>query len=257
LPDGTTAPERSRHLDWEGCLNLRDLGGLRTEDGKTTAWGAFVRGDTLCGLSEAGRGSVVGYGIRTVVDLRSAEELDREPNPFAALPDVVSYLHHPLNDPATEERISAQPSGVERYITMVEAGGERIARIFTAFASARPGILFHCYAGRDRTGIVAALLLRLARVDVDTIVRDYEETDERMNARYETWRATLEGTRLERFISSLADRGGPIRTILTRVEDRYGSVGSYLEEHGAARSDVGRVAARIRGAGISGAAGSS
>lgn len=257
MPEGTTAGERSRHLDWDGCLNLRDLGGLPTEDGRTTAWGAFVRGDTLCGLSDAGRGSVVDYGIHTVVDLRSADELARELNPFATLPDVVSYLHHPLNDPGTEKRISAQPSGAERYVTMVEAGGTRIARIFTAFASAPLGVLFHCYAGRDRTGILAALLLRLARVDVDSIVRDYEETDERMRPRYEAWLTTLEGTGRERFVSSLAERGHPVRTLLARVDDRYGSVGAYLEEHGTTRTDIERVVDRIRGAGVSGAAGSS
>lgn len=213
-----------------------------------TAWGQFVRGDTLCGLSDDGRGAAVGYGVRTVVDLRSAEELDLEPNPFAALPDVVSYLHHPFNDPATEARISEQPSATERYLTMVEEGGARIARVFTAFATSRPAALFHCYAGRDRTGILAALLLRLARVDIDTIVRDYEVTDVRLRPRYETWLTTLEGTRRERFVSALADAGGPIRTVLDRIEDRYRSVGAYLEAHGTTAADIERVRARISGA---------
>jgi protein-tyrosine phosphatase len=245
LPEPT--PARTRHLDWDGCLNLRDLGGLTTEDGRTTAWGQFVRGDTLCGLSDAGRGAALGYGIRTVVDLRSVEEITAEPNPFAALPDVVSYIHHPFNDPATEATISEQPSATQRYLTMVDEGGTRIARVFTAFASSGPAVLFHCYAGRDRTGIVAALLLRLARVDVDTIVRDYEMTDERLRPRYEQWLTELEGTRRERFVTALTDRGAPLRAVVDRVEDRYGSVGSFLEEHGVARSDVSRVRERISG----------
>ena len=124
MADRTIPAHRSRHLDWDGCLNLRDLGGLPTEGGGTTAFGAFVRGDTLCGLSEDGRGSVVGYGIRTVIDLRSPEELTAEPNPFATMPEVVSYVHRPLNDPATEARLSVTETGADRYVAMIEAGSE-------------------------------------------------------------------------------------------------------------------------------------
>src|SRR5688500_8340242 len=174
--DGTA---RSRHLDWEGCLNLRDLGGHPTEDGGLTAWGAFVRGDTLCGLTETGRGALLGYGIRTVIDLRSSEEITREPNPFAALPHVVSYLHQPLNDPATESRLSVTASATERYLLMVDAAGTagRLAAIFASMAGAPPGgVLFHCFAGRGRTGIVAALLFCLAGVGTGVLVRDVVAT---------------------------------------------------------------------------------
>ncbi|MGH2498523.1 MAG: tyrosine-protein phosphatase, partial [Candidatus Limnocylindria bacterium] len=146
-------PARSRHLDWEGCLNLRDLGGHPTEDGGETAWGAFVRGDTVCALTDAGRSSLRDYGIRTILDLRSASELEREPNPFANVPEEVAYLHRPLNDPSVAERIGAMPKGADRYVAMAEAGGARIAGILRAMAAAPAGgILFHCFAGRDRTG---------------------------------------------------------------------------------------------------------
>src|SRR5687768_15245883 len=218
---------RSRHLDWDGCLNLRDLGGLPIEAGGSTAWGAFVRGDTLCGLTETGRGALLGYGIRTVIDLRSSEEITREPNPFAALPDVVSYVHQPLNDPATESRLSVTASATERYLVMVDAAGTagRLAAVFGSMAGAPPGgVLFHCFAGRDRTGIVAALLLRLAGVGIGVIERDYEATDERMRARYDTWLETLDGTARERFLESLEQRGHPIRRAVEHIEERYGSV---------------------------------
>jgi len=247
--------ERSRHLDWDGCLNLRDLGGLPIEAGGLSAWGAFVRGDTLCGLTETGRGALLGYGIRTVIDLRSSEEITREPNPFAALPDVVSYVHQPLNDPATESRLSVTASATERYLVMVDAAGTagRLAAVFGSMAGAPPGgVLFHCFAGRDRTGIVAALLLRLAGVGTGVIVRDYEATDERMRARYDTWLETLDGTARERFLESLEQRGHPIRRVIEHVEERYGSVASYLEEHGTPRTDIDRVIDRIRAAAVSG-----
>lgn len=240
---------RSRHLEWEGCRNLRDLGGLPTEDGGATAYGAFVRGDTLCHLTDAGRGELLGYGIRTVIDLRSPLEITAEPNPFAALPDVVSYVHRPLNDPATESRLSVTADATERYLLMTgsAATGRRLAGIFASMAAApEGGVLFHCFAGRDRTGIVAALLLRLAGVGVDTIVEDYEVTDTRMRARYDQWLTNLEGTPRERFLSSLEARGHPIRKVVEQIEERHGAVAPYLEAHGVGRADLGRVRARIR-----------
>lgn len=240
---------RSRHLEWEGCLNLRDLGGLPTEDEGTTAWGAFVRGDTLCQLTESGRGALLGYGIRTVIDLRSSEEITAEPNPFAALPDVVSYLHRPLNDPATETRLSRAAGAAERYILMTDAaaGAARLAAIFSSMARApEGGVLFHCFAGRDRTGLVAALLLRLAGVGIGMIVQDYELTDGRMRPRYDELLATFDETRRERFLSSLEARGNPIRRTLMHVEERHGSVGGYLEQHGTTWAEIDRVRGRIR-----------
>jgi len=243
-------PTRSRHLDWEGCLNLRDLGGLPTEDGAFTAYSAFVRGDTLCGLSESGRTSLLGYGIRTVIDLRSLPEIAAEPNPFAALPDVITYVHRPLNDPATDTRLSITADAAERYVVMTDAAaaGQRIAAIFSSMAEAPDGgVLFHCFAGRDRTGVVAALLLRLAGVGLDTIVEDYEVTDTWLRARYDQWLTTLEGTSRERFLSSLQARGHPVRRVVEHVEERHGSVGRYLETHGAGRADLARVRGRLLG----------
>lgn len=240
---------RSRHLDWDGCLNLRDLGGLPTEDGALTAYGEFVRGDTLCGLTDSGRDALMGYGIRTVIDLRSMQEITAEPNPFAALPDVVSYVHRPLNDPATDTRLSITADAAERYILMTDAAavGQRIGAIFTSMAEAPAGgVLFHCFAGRDRTGVVAALLLRLAGVGIDTIVEDYEVTDTRLRARYDQWLTGLEGTSRERFLSSLKARGHPIRRVVEHVEEGHGSVSRYLETHGVGRSDLDRVRSRIR-----------
>ncbi len=248
MAEPATGP-RSRHLDWDGCLNLRDLGGLPTEDGGLTSYGAFVRGDTLCGLTDSGRGALLGYGIRTVIDLRSMNEITAEPNPFVALPDVISYVHRPLNDPATETRLSVTADAAERYVLMTDSAAvaKRIGAIFTSMAGAPPGgVLFHCFAGRDRTGVVAALLLRLAGVCIDTIVEDYEVTDTRLRARYDQWLTTLEGTPRERFLSSLEARGHPIRRVVEHVEQRHGSVGRYLEAHGTDPADLGRVRSRIR-----------
>ena len=73
----------SRRLDWEGCVNARDLGGYGTADGGETRWGAVVRSDSPAWLTGAGRAALAEYGVRAVVDLRLPAELDDYPNPFA------------------------------------------------------------------------------------------------------------------------------------------------------------------------------
>ena len=75
---------RLRLLPWEGCLNVRDLGGCVTRDGRETRWRAVIRADTLCRLSATGVQALLDYGIRTIIDLRSADERATDPNPFAA-----------------------------------------------------------------------------------------------------------------------------------------------------------------------------
>jgi protein-tyrosine phosphatase len=72
-----------RRLSWDACFNVRDLGGHPIVDGGQTRWRAVVRADTLCRLSETGRAALVDYGVRTVIDLRSARELEAVPHPFA------------------------------------------------------------------------------------------------------------------------------------------------------------------------------
>jgi protein-tyrosine phosphatase len=72
-----TAPERE--LAWEGCLNVRDLGGHRTTNGGVTRYGAVVRADSVRHLTDAGWQAAVDYGVRTVIDLRADEELEADP----------------------------------------------------------------------------------------------------------------------------------------------------------------------------------
>jgi protein-tyrosine phosphatase len=86
--------ERSRHLDWDGCFNVRDLGGLPTTDGRMTRWGAMVRADALDGLSDAGWRALTEHGVRTVIDLRNDDELGED---AAQRPASLTTVHIPLD----------------------------------------------------------------------------------------------------------------------------------------------------------------
>jgi protein-tyrosine phosphatase len=229
-----------RHFDWEGCFNARDLGGLPTADGHTTRHGVFLRGDTLCDLTEDGRRSLLEDGVRTVVDLRSDDELAREPNPFATI-DGVRYEHRPLNDPGVTSRISAIEDQTERYRVMLDGNGQRVAAILNVIATSPRAVLFHCFAGRDRTGIVAAILLRLAGVPDDAIVQDYALSDERLEKRYDEWSKRWTEADKARIERSIVEAETTIRGTLGHLDEKYGGVEPYLLKHGLDPAAIGRL----------------
>lgn len=229
-----------RHFDWEGCFNARDLGGLPTRDGRVTRHGVFLRGDTLCDLTDDGRRSLLEDGVRTVVDLRSENELAREPNPFATI-DGVRYEHRPLNDPGITSRISAIEDQTERYRLMLDGNGQRVAAILNVISSSPRAVLFHCFAGRDRTGIVAAMLLRLAGVPDDAIVQDYAISDQRLERRYDEWSKGWTEADRARIARSIAEAETTIRGTLGHLDDRYGGVEPYLLRHGLDPAAIGRL----------------
>jgi protein tyrosine/serine phosphatase len=162
-----------RELRWEGGVNVRDLGGLRTRDGGETARGAVVRSGSPDGLSERGWEALRAYGIRTIVDLRNDDERD------AGSRAGVETLHLPLDGVEDEDFWSQWASGPEfgtglYYRPHLERFPERNARVIEAIARAEPGgVLFHCVGGRDRTGQITLLLLSVAGVEPDEIAADY------------------------------------------------------------------------------------
>ena len=237
-----------RHFDWEGCFNARDLGGLPVASGGATRHGVFVRGDTLCDLTEDGRRSLLDDGVRTIVDLRGEQELERRPNPFAEIGGVL-FVHRPLNDPGVTARISAIDDPTERYRLMLDGNGERIAAIFDVFATCPRTLLFHCFAGRDRTGIVAAMLLRIAGVPDRAIVEDFAISDERLARRYDEWSQAWSDADRARVERSILEAEATIRETLGHLDERYGGLEAYLTTNGLATAAIDRLRADLIGPG--------
>ncbi|WBP88113.1 tyrosine-protein phosphatase [Kitasatospora cathayae] len=170
--DALTTTE-DRTLVWDGCLNVRDLGGLPTASGRPTVRGAIVRADNLDRLTREGWDALLDHGVRTVVDLRDAEEY----KPLLPLPEDVELVRVPLDELAgpawweTHGRLDGTPLAFRPYL---EHCPHAAAALVTAIADARPGgLVVHCGAGRDRTGLAALLLLALAGVDRAAIAEDY------------------------------------------------------------------------------------
>lgn len=139
-----------RHLDWEGCFNARDLGGLRTADGRETCWGRVVRADALDGLNAAGWAALSAYGIRTVIDLRNDDELGTD---ASTRPASVRTIHLPLDGSEDREFWDIWDNGPQfgtplYYRAHLERFAERSAAVLSAIARAEPGgVVFHCREG--------------------------------------------------------------------------------------------------------------
>jgi len=165
-------PGRSRG-DLPGFANSADLAGLPLPGGRTVPPRRIVRANTPEHLLVEELAAAETFGFATVLDLRSREELRACPHPLAQLP---GYRSLPLIDPAAEARedITRYRTLGDIYSSSLQRNATHIAAIFSALADAPPGpVLISCRAGRDRTGMVIAVLLDLAGVDRDTIVADY------------------------------------------------------------------------------------
>jgi protein-tyrosine phosphatase len=170
-----------RRLQWDGCINVRDLGGLRGADGRTTRWGAAVRADALDRLTADGWAALEAHGVRTVIDLRNDDELGAD---AALRPASVDTVHLALDGIEDTEFWDEWSSGAQfgtplYYAPFLERFPTRIAEVFAAMARAQPGgVVYHCMGGRDRTGLVTMLLLALVGVDPEDIAADYRLTAE-------------------------------------------------------------------------------
>jgi len=223
VPDETA----NRSLHWKACDNVRDLGGLTTVDGARTRRGALIRADSVGQLTEAGQHALEAYGIRTIIDLRFGVEVRDDPSPFAGHATITAH-HFPLNpnDFAVTRSLAAQRGAALPYaatvnVAYLETHRHPIAAIMRTIADAPAGgVLFHCHAGRDRTGLIAALLLALTGVPAPTITADYTLS---FSAAAETMDATL-----------------------AHLERAYGGVAAYLLTAGVTADAIARIRCRMR-----------
>jgi len=203
----------------------------------------LVRSDNLRSLTAAGQEAMVAYGVTDVIDLRSESEVASSPSPFAG--PAPTYTHLPLVDDATMRKLAEAPDMFDRYLMMLEHRADAFSGIFTALARTDGAAVFHCFAGKDRTGMVAAMSLALAGVDVDSIAADYAETDSQMATRYEEWLAAAPPAQLEEMREDLRCPPERIVGVLDHLETRWGGVEGYLEAAGMSAADVSTLRSKL------------
>ncbi len=246
---------RERTLAWDGCLNVRDLGGHATEDGGETRWGSVIRADSVHSLTDAGWERLTAHGVATVLDLRSQGELAADPQRELEL-DVV---HVPLvaeeGDPVWSEirEIGQRATGDVQvkstfYLEVLRRWGPRFGAAVGAVAAARAGaVVVHCQVGKDRTGLVAALLLRLAGGSHADIAADYALSAPNLEERLRPWMAeAVDEAERERRVRQAASPAEAMENVLGALERDHGSIESYLRVHGLHDETIARARARLR-----------
>lgn len=222
--------------------NLRDLGGYPAGDG-VTVWERFLRGDNPAGLSEQDIQWLRERDITTIVDLRSGEELARQPDQLRGQPGFL-YHHCPL---VGIEKLPNLEADIGRAYFEAMDRLTCVGRAMRILAAAPGGVLFHCTAGKDRTGIAAALLLSALGVGRETVLEDFVLTNryltEQISAAVDAVRARGADDEVIRLVRGLAgvDRSC-METLLDTLDERYGGVPGFLSaELGFSQEELARL----------------
>jgi protein-tyrosine phosphatase len=255
----------ARWVDLEGAANARDLGGLPLSEGGSTARGVLLRADNLQELTEADvRHLVDELGVRLVVDLRTDVEVDLEgPGPLererraevrrrslypeaGERTDIDVGVIFPWRVRSDGEHAS-EPGPVRAYLGYLRDRPDSIVGALRDAAHAPGATIVHCAAGKDRTGVVAALALAVAGVRRDAIVADYVATGDRLEplvARLRasaTYGADLRG----RTLDSHRPRAETMERFLDLLEQRDGGAAGWLARHGLGAADAAALRARL------------
>jgi len=238
----------NRHIHLDGTHNVRDLGGYPHSGGGVTIWRALLRADGLHHMTDASIVELAEMGVGTIIDLRGPHELVAHPNPFADH-STIRYHNIPLFDAlAPIATANTTFDMAARYRDAVDRCGNRIAEVFTAIAEAGEGaIVFHCTAGKDRTGIIAALLLLAIGVSDEIIVEDYALTGTVAGTLIAQLRTAAigNGASADAIDRVLASEAKTMRELLRHLDARYGGIDAYLLQIGLAHSTIIRLRSRL------------
>jgi protein tyrosine/serine phosphatase len=257
-------------IELEGAVNVRDVGGMPTTDGGSTAYGRLLRSENLQELSPNDIEKLVDkLGVTTVIDLRAASERDSEgPAPLQAV-DAVRHVHHPVlpeyvtgsTKGKTEAAVALLLERVEEdrlrfpedslcghYLGYLEKRPEEVTGALRAITTSKGAAIVHCAAGKDRTGVIVALALTAAGAEPEAIVADYAATADRIEAiverlrRSRTYATDLKG----RPVTAHTPKAETMLAFLEQIDVRYGGLPRWLTVSGFAEDEQAALRARLR-----------
>ena len=244
-----------RHLDIDGIYNIRDLGGYPTSDGRQTRWKTFVRAANMHALQPASRSALIDYGIRTVIDLRRTRETEETPNVFVGSSEVTYHHQNMLGD----EPVPGEEDSVERgepadsimaaYTSWFDIRQPQIGRTLATLAEpeARP-VIYHCAGGKDRTGIISALLLGIAGVSEEVIAEDYALSARDLLDRYFAEQAPPESNPGNYTWKDYQRDYCPPEAmlgVLKHLDERYGGIERYVQTTGLESNQIESIRAAL------------
>ncbi|SCL20074.1 Protein tyrosine/serine phosphatase [Micromonospora pallida] len=229
-------------FEFTGLYNLRDLGGLRAGDGRPIRPGVLFRSDSPHEASEADVDHLVNtLGVTSIVDLRAERELVADgTNPL--IPPAVRHQHFPI-DGGPGGAIEGAPEGSRlalRYLEYLDRHADAIVGAVRAVAHSDGGTIVHCRAGKDRTGVVIAVILDALGVDPVEIAHDYELTTEPMNRIMARLRAsrTYAANVAKLPAEMYSSRAATMTDFLAELHTRHGGAGEWLLANDLSRADL-------------------
>jgi protein-tyrosine phosphatase len=231
-----------RLLPIDGITNARDIGGYETQDGHYTKTKKYIRTASPDRLDEVGLSFLYDYGVRVQIDLRSEYEITRAPSKVQGYKDIAYYHVNLLQ----EAGMAVVPSSVKEYkdlsglyVYMIEACKEQIKAVFEIFLQyPYDTIMFNCSAGKDRTGVIAGLLLDLVGCHEYDIVKDYSESYENnlpIISQLEQYLTTMDDSDKVDFLGSKPQY---MMKFLAYIKEHYGSAKEVLYQCGLSEEQV-------------------
>ena len=239
-----------RKIPLEGCFNFRDLGGYPTRDGAHVRWRRMFRADGLQALTPDDIAHLRDeLRLAAVIDLRSTAELTNDGRGLLA-ETAIDFHHVPFFDGGHPQRQAPPPEMTlaEMYLGMIERASEPIARAIRVLAETDTdaSAVYHCAAGKDRTGVLSAILLSLLGVDDELIVVDYALSQENMDeviARLDELRGYDEVWQ-ELPPETLHARPETMRGLLDAMNERYDGMAGYAQQIGIRADEIERLRER-------------
>ncbi len=227
-------------LPMEKAFNVRELGGYAARKGKITCYHEFLRSDSLFGITEEDEEFLIDYGVEAVIDLRGEPEAVRHPNPLAAYEEV-DYINLPFITDNVLDMREVRDKGFDPckfYVNLTEYK-EMVAQIMRFIIDHRDGcVLFHCTAGKDRTGVIAMILLGICGVSREDIMANYEVSfsylDQHVEVHYGEGLEDLNNSKRE-WIAAAYDH----------IMEEYGSFKNYLLECGLTKKEIRRIRKKL------------
>lgn len=230
---------------WTCCQNARDLGGLPTTGGHV-GHRRLYRAGNPSGPTRGVIRELADHGISRVLDLRSKHEIEKLPSPLRRHP---IYSSEPMIDPRMDHLRdpTAEHTLLDTYIGSVDRNARTIADGIASVIDAPPGgVLVHCMAGKDRTGILIALVLRLVGVPVDAVVADYAVSEDRLDSFFARELAeSRDDVTRERLRSRQHSSPQTMRGLLRHIDSTYGDVPGYVGAAGITSSQIGALTRRL------------
>jgi protein-tyrosine phosphatase len=262
MTTGEIDPQELRRLDLEGPVNFRDLGGYECADGRTVRRRHLFRSDALFRLTPADAEKVRALGVTTLIDFRTPDELEQ--HGFGGMDHLdAEHLHLPtidttrrvldLTDEESEEVARALMTAADAYMMMLDRGSNAYASALRVVASSEAPVVFFCAAGKDRTGVFAAIVLGLLGVSDEDIVTDYaltHEVIEKIHILRTSAQSEADNERMSQYAHLIGEDlrnayPASMQTTIDRLRKRYGGWEGYASEIGVGSDVLDQLRARL------------